>query len=215
MNKAFALLLSALLIGSPAFSDELIKDFEDDSVAVLNEELRIKQERIDVLTERVTTLEGVTPTVASGTSIQTVNVQVATSSTGSTAIPIDDSKPQNTEGDEYMTRAITPSSASNKLLITVVLHGSHSADNRITAALFQDSAADALAVGRTFTGTTEAGTVTFNYHMTAGTTSATTFKVRAGGGSGTGATFTFNGSGGSRIYGGALVSSITIEEIKA
>ncbi len=47
--------------------------------------------------------------------------------------------------------------------------------------------------------------------MTAGTTTPTTFHVRAGGA--TGATVTVNGSSGSRLYGGAVTSSITITEI--
>jgi hypothetical protein len=49
--------------------------------------------------------------------------------------------------------------------------------------------------------------------MAAGTTSATTFRVRAGmGGAGT---LTVNGQGGVRRFGGVAASSITIREIKA
>ena len=44
-----------------------------------------------------------------------------------------------------------------------------------------------------------------------GTTSATTFKIRAGG-NGAG-TWTFNGQSGARRYGGVEASSITITEI--
>jgi hypothetical protein len=47
--------------------------------------------------------------------------------------------------------------------------------------------------------------------MDAGTTSETTFKVRAGGEEA--GTTTFNGVGGARKYGGVLASSITITEI--
>ena len=49
--------------------------------------------------------------------------------------------------------------------------------------------------------------------MTAGTTSATTFRVRAGLNSA--GTTTFNGASSARYYGGTLASSITIKEYTA
>ena len=49
--------------------------------------------------------------------------------------------------------------------------------------------------------------------LRSGTTSATTFKVRAGGNSAS--TITLNGANGGRRLGGALSSSITITEILA
>ncbi len=54
--------------------------------------------------------------------------------------------------------------------------------------------------------------IPLRYKMTAGTTSATTFKIRAGG---TGAsTTTFNGQSGARRFGDITKSVITIWEIK-
>jgi hypothetical protein len=47
--------------------------------------------------------------------------------------------------------------------------------------------------------------------MTSGTTSATTFRVRAGASSA--GTTTFNGSGGARFLGGVYASSIVIQEV--
>ena len=49
--------------------------------------------------------------------------------------------------------------------------------------------------------------------MTAGTTSATTFKVRIGGNSSV--TVTLNGQSGARRLGGVASSSITITEVAA
>lgn len=147
-----------------------------------------------------------------GSVVQTVNVLVATSSTGTTAMPFDDTIPQNTEGDEYMTLAITPKSSSNKLLISAVINGCNGSGSNMGAALFQDSTAGSIACGFTTGGS---GNVPFQikilHYMDAGTTSATTFKVRMGAGSGTN---TFNGVNTARIYGGVLASSITITEIK-
>lgn len=151
--------------------------------------------------------------VAAGFAVQTVNTQTGVVSTGTTVMPADDTIPQNTEGDEYMTLAITPKSATNKLKIDVVFQGTISIAGILSVALFQDSTADALAAAPANTGGSgEMGTTKFTYYMTAGTASATTFKVRAGP-SGAGTT-TFNGTGGARRYGGVAASSITITEIK-
>lgn len=152
---------------------------------------------------------------AVGVSVQTVRTQTGAVSTTTTTIPFDDTIPQNTEGAEFMTLAITPSSATNLLVITVVVHGAFSGSdgNIMIAALFQDSTANALAVGADgIFGLGIAGEISFVYSMTAGTTSSSTFKVRAG--MNAAGTFTFNGSGGNRRFGGVYSSSITIQEIK-
>lgn len=152
----------------------------------------------------------------SGSVIQTVNTLVVTSSTGTTVIPADDTIPQNTEGTEFMTLAITPNNASNKLKILVVFNGASSGGVSVAGALFQDSTANALSACFA-TGSISAGNATFQlvleHYMSAGTTSSTTFKFRVGGLAAT--TITMNGVNGSRYFGGILPSSITIQEIKA
>ena len=154
--------------------------------------------------------------LALGKVVQVVNVQTGAVATGTTVMPLDDTIPQITEGNEFMTLAITPTSASNKLKIEVVCMLAQSGTStRLLAALFQDSTADALAVGwsgRNGTSDDEAVLV-FTHYMTSGTTSATTFKVRAG--EGIAGTVTFNGRAGARMFGGVMASSITITEYTA
>lgn len=147
-----------------------------------------------------------------GSIVQVVNTQTGAVATGTTTVPSDDSIPQNTEGDEYMTLAITPKSATNKLKIDVVFNYETSSADSHCVALFQDSTADAISAAQDFQGTNEEGCVSFTHFMTAGTTSATTFKVRSGN-AGAGTT-TFNGEASARRFGGVMASSITIEEIK-
>ncbi len=144
--------------------------------------------------------------------VQVVNVTDGAVATGTTAIVNDDTIGQNTEGDQYMSRAITPKSATNILKIEVVIIVSHSIlTARNVTYLFQDSTANALACAYNLTTTaTVPQTTAFSHYMVAGTTSATTFKVRAG--SNVGGTMTFNGQSGSRTQGGVLASSITITE---
>lgn len=153
-----------------------------------------------------------TELLAAGAVVQVANFQTGAVATGTTTIPYDDTIPQNTEGNEYMSLAFTPESASNKLKIEVVFQGGVSVGARLSAALFQDSTANALAAAQMFVDASSGGGVlTFTHYMTAGTTSATTFKVRAGMNSA--GTTTFNGGGGARVFGGVAASSITITEI--
>lgn len=145
---------------------------------------------------------------------QVVSTVTGAVATGTTTIPLDDTIPQNTEGDQYMTLSITPKSATSTLNISVNWFGASSQASPATmiAALFQDSTANALAVGWCLSG--GAGypiSICFNFTMTSGTTSATTFKVRAG--CNTAGTTTFNGIAGGRDFGGKLASSIVITEI--
>lgn len=155
--------------------------------------------------------------ILSGHIVQAVNYSTSAVATGTTVMPFDDTKPQKTEGDQYLTVSITPKSASNYLLILVNAYGGHSAALvYCTIALFQDDTADALAAQGWFTSESQGAVpvgINLVHKMTAGTTSETTFKVRIGGAQG--GTFTFNGYNGARLYGGVSVSSITVLEIGA
>lgn len=147
-----------------------------------------------------------------GVVVQMVSTQTGAVATGTGVLPFDDTIPQNTEGDEYMTLAITPTNAAHKLRIEVVIFLANTAGSRNKcAALFQDTTANALACGYLAQLTANfTDQLSFIHHMTAGTTSSTTFKVRAG--TDTGGTNTINGTSSARRYGGTLASSITITE---
>jgi len=147
-----------------------------------------------------------------GGSVQIVNTQTGAVSTGTTLIPVDDTIPQKTEGDEYMTLAITPTSATNVLKIEVeITAASSSTIRRLTVALFQDTTANALKAATIYVANANAAyTYRLTHYMTSGTTSSTTFKARAG--LDLAGTLTLNGQSGSRIFGGVCASSITITE---
>lgn len=151
---------------------------------------------------------------AAGKLVQVVNTQTGAVATGGTVIPIDDTIPQITEGDQYMTRTITPTDAANVLKIDVVLFATSNGVNWIIAALFQDATANALAAFANYQTTAGGGcSCVFTHYMVAGTTSSTTFRVRAGRDASAGTTITFNGGTGARFLGGVMASSITISEI--
>lgn len=147
-----------------------------------------------------------------GDTVQVVNTQNGEVGTTTTIMPFDDTLPQNTEGSEFMTRTITPKDVANKLRIDVVVNGAPSVTSYVTAALFKDSDASALAVGSNYANAGSYVQTAFTFFMTAGTTSQITFRVRAG--QHTGGTLTVNGDGGARRLAGIMFSSITITEVK-
>lgn len=139
--------------------------------------------------------------------IQTTAISAAAS--GTTVLPGDDTIPQNTEGDQYLSQAITPTNVNSTLEITVTLVNTASIVERFTIALFQDASANALAAVMN-DASTYIKTTTFTHYMTSGTLSATTFKVRAGLAS-AGTTY-INGTSGGRAMGGVMASRITVKE---
>lgn len=154
-------------------------------------------------------------TLPTGSVLQVVNNQTGAVATGTTTIPNDDTIPQNTEGTEFFTLAITPTSATSKLVINFSTILNHSVGTAVlSTCLFQDSTANALTVA-TSQNVNSGGlmVVSGSYYMTAGTTSATTFKIRCG--SPSAGTTTLNGVASSRLYGGVSNSFITITEIAA
>jgi len=151
-----------------------------------------------------------------GKVVQVVNTQTSALSSGTTVMTRDTSIPQISEGiTAGLDTAITPTNASNKLLIEVVLWAATSAGPAaMELALFQDSTANALAAsGSVHNAANWEHCLTLNYYMAAGTTSATTFKARAGSNS-SGTTY-INGLDGAITHGAAIKSSMTITEILA
>jgi len=149
----------------------------------------------------------------SGSTVQVQSTQSGAVATTTTIMPFDDTVCQITEGSEFLTRAITPTNAANKLRIEVVFNASMSGVSYATVALFQDAAANALACGSKYGLNGSYEQVCFSHTMTAGTTSPITFRVRAG--MHMAGTLTMNGDGGARRLGGILFSSITVTEIAA
>jgi len=159
---------------------------------------------------------GFIPTAANaltGSIVQSVFASSASKFTCDTAMPYDDSIPQNTEGNEILTLAITPKSATNKLIIMFSCTGAASAAQVITGcALFQDSTANALAVDWNESFSTSAENTKLLHSMVAGTTSETTFKIRIGPQANT---YYVNADGSdNRRGGGVSLAQLVILEVK-
>jgi len=204
----------------------IVDNFENSSGVVLSypaaNTTLVGTDSTQTLTNKSIVASQLTGTIAAarmpaGSVLQVVNYTTGAVATGTGTIPSDDTIPQNTEGDQYMSLAITPISATSKLVIDVVGQFANAAGGgRFMMALFQDTTANALAASTQ--GFVDAGKplmLSLIHYMTAGTTSSTTFKVRAGTLSAAPGTTTFNGTGGGRLLGGVSSSSITIWEIAA
>ena len=171
----------------------------------------------DTLTNKSIAATQLTGTIAAsvlpaGSVLQVVNSQTGALATTTATISPDDTIPQITEGAQFLSLAITPISATSKLLFQIVLMVSTSGANNVVVALFQGATANAIAGTVTFPSLGNNNVCALNYFMTSGTTSSTTFTVRAGPGGGT---LTVNGNTSARLLGGVMYSSITITEIAA
>jgi len=157
-----------------------------------------------------------TTKLGAGATVQVVHAVELARVTGTTVSVADDTIPQKTEGVEFLTLAITPTNSSNKLLIQARIVTSHTTALALTImALFQDDTANALACCEQQappTTVTRPHIMVLEHYMAAGTTSATTFKIRAG--SNSSGTIDINSQGGARTLGGVENATITITEIK-
>jgi len=133
--------------------------------------------------------------------------------TGTTTIPSDNTIPQNTEGDQYMSLAFTPLLSSSRI---VVKHRGHYASTAtvsgIGVAMFQDSTVNA-STSTVAPRNASAGAIAVanleTAPFSASNTTSRTYKIRAG--ADAAGTTTFNGKAGAGFYGG-LYSSLEVFE---
>lgn len=148
-----------------------------------------------------------------GTVIQSVASPDGTLQTGTTLIPLDNTIPQSSEGDQYFSQAITPKSHANLLAVSSKISGAHSVASWAAAALFRDSAADAFATDRAFFGDGATGhLIIVEGTVLAGSTAGTTFKLRAGGINA--GTFSIGGNSGVNYFGGTMKSYLRVVEVQ-
>ena len=168
------------------------------------------------LTGNLPAISGASLTGVVGKIVQVVNFQTGVFATGTATIPLDNTIPQITEGTEFMTLAVTPTNASNLLLIDVVTFSVTTTANIMAInALFVGTTVNALATasgGMDSAGNRPAPTTAFRHKMTAGVTTELTFRLRIGGN--TASTIAFNGYNAAAYFGGTIASSITITEIQ-
>lgn len=151
--------------------------------------------------------------LGSGSVIDSVHASYATNTSITTAIPIDDTKPQSSEGTQILSVSITPKSTTNKLRCRfsgcMAVGGTESL---VAFIITTAGGADAVAAwyGVANSGYTVQSSIEFEY--TPATLSAQTSSVRVGPQT---SSIRMNGAATTRYLGGALASILTVEEIKA
>lgn len=149
-----------------------------------------------------------------GAVVQSVITSNSTLAADLGTIARDNSKPQDSEGFELMTRAITPTMASNILEVEAQAFLSSATSNSILImAVFNGLTSDALATVShgIATGTHEA-VLRVEFATLSGSTSSITFKTRAGANTGSGAQTTFNGVSAGNLYNGTTNSFMRVTE---
>lgn len=151
--------------------------------------------------------------------VQHVFIEDSTHISTTAIIPLDSSKPENTEGAEWLTLSITPKSATNILLVRALAHMSRPAHDAYSGilAMFRDSDQFAKSTARKWGrwGQNTAMPVAITLNEVAGSIAETTYKIRLGGGPATAVT-NINGDGGdTERMGGTFRSYMEIWEVAA
>lgn len=149
-----------------------------------------------------------------GSIVQTAYGEYIANSNLSTALPTDDTIPQNTEGTEIINLSITPRFATSLILARFQTFGTlgASAPGNIAAALFRDSVVNALAAtGVHIESANVRRALVLEFQDSPATTSAVAYKIRVGPDAGTAR---LNGNSTGRHFGGAARATLVLQEIK-
>ena len=144
--------------------------------------------------------------------LQQVRTSNATFTTITSGIPLDDTKPQNTEGTQILSVSITPKFSSSILKCEYIAAGTTNGSAVVISTLFRSDSNDAIQVTAQSASGAQWITSNFIHYETSGTTNSLTFSVRMGPNSTSGATIWLNGYDTSRNFGGSAKAELIITE---
>lgn len=145
-----------------------------------------------------------------GSVVQCVTISTNAYSSHSTAIPLDDTIPQSTEGDLILTASITPTTTSNRVRVTAELMADGGAAT-IMCALFRGAGVNAIASSMGYSAAADTPVpMILLFEDVPGSVSAQTYNLRVGPNT---STMYINGVSGGRLLGGTMLSSMRLEEI--
>jgi hypothetical protein len=203
--------INTAIISNPTLSVDSVSEYTADN-GVTIDGLNIKDGKLNtnnsVVTPNVTNGAITDTKVASGFCVQMAYDVSSSDDTSVIAIPNDDTIPRSSEGEETLSVAYTPLSATNILVIKFKLMAGCTG-KEITAALFKDSGVNAIAVGNNYCADANNPVpVTGEHIMVASSTTPATFKVRFGSSDGTSTVLNTKG-------GNTTTGSLMIMEFKA
>jgi hypothetical protein len=148
-----------------------------------------------------------------GTVLQCLQNTYVTSADLTTALPIDDTVPQSTEGAQILSQAITPADNTNKVLCfgQVMVGPDNTNSGEIGVALFRGSTC--IWAGSQKTTVQQVNIIAYSFLDSPASASAQTYTVRVGNAAGN--IMRCNGIFNSRRFGGASACTLTVMEIAA
>lgn len=177
----------------------------DTNLFLINEELEQASSDIEELNQ----------TVALKTDIlfkQFLSVEYTDNVDVTGIIPLDDTKPQDTEGFELLTLTVTPKSVTSKLIIEFRGQVCLTDDGVFMAALIEDLTVDSFFATAITSKADELSQVNFKVVVPSTTLDARTYKLIVG--TDTSNVFRFNGSISSRLFGGVSKSILSVTEVE-
>jgi hypothetical protein len=148
-----------------------------------------------------------------GTTVQESYTAIATPSTTTALIPLDNTIPQSGEGTQIATLSLTPQSACNVIEVDAMVNVSHSVAGGVIGSVFRDAASDAMSAGWAQVPTNGAlAQLAIRDRMLAADTTARTYSFNIG--AALAGTLTINGigAGPSATFGGAMKSVFLVTE---
>lgn len=148
-----------------------------------------------------------------GSVLQVVHFSSSALANGGSIIPADNTRPQITEGNQYVNVSITPKRVNSFLKIDFNIVLESSAAGRLMVSLFRDSLADAILVVHDYPTTNYMACYIGTTVVPSNSIDLTTFQIRYG--LDRVGSVTVNGKSNASLFsfGGALMSTITITEI--
>ena len=155
------------------------------------------------------------PKVANGMVVSVLQKTLTAVTTTTAQIPSDNTKPQIGEGTEILSQAITPASATNKVLCRVSVPYASNSSIRVGVALFRVGTADALASVEA--PSNNSGQVSFEFLDSPASATEITYSVRVGNqdGASTVGVCGQASAAATRLHGGSCMATLTLTEIKA
>jgi hypothetical protein len=161
-----------------------------------------------------TFIAGTTLTLPAGTIVSTGSAQYATNANLNTIIPWDDTIPQIAEGVQIISVSVTAQAALNTFRMRFSGEVATSAASWVTAAIFADGAANAIAGSGVLCDEASGSgrSLVFDFFYTPGDTAAHTLTVRVG--PDAAVTTRMNGAAAARRLGGVMNTTLSWDEIK-
>lgn len=152
--------------------------------------------------------------LAAGAVLQTVSSVTGAYASYTDVVPLDDTIPQNDEGTEILTVAITPKYTNSKLIVEAEIQCTVSTAMTVIGHIGRNATAGSVTAGSEYAASSnQSCRVHLRIVVTADSTTEQTFRLFVG--PSTAGSVHLNGSSSARLFGGVANTYIAVTEVKA